>query len=457
MVLNKGLGFVYTETNTNHLRRNLDLIDNFERKLQIKLFFLNKEDKLSKTNKNITTPVKDNNNSNKIKPIKIVSNWQPPKPNPSINAFCNKLKYEIKQISRNYKNTPNLSIKEHKALQNLRKNNKITIKPADKGGGIVILDTINYEEKILTYLDNNSIYSIVSMDLLEKDNLIQKYQTLIHDLKPYLNKRQFNWLLNIKDDPGKIYSLPKLHKTGNPIRPIIAQCTSLTSKLHNYIQQLLKIGELQIPNLIKYTTDFLNKLGNYKNQINENTILVTLDVESLYTNIPIDLGINFITEHYLNTLKYWNLYEIDVKPIPITLLKKILEFALKNCYFTFNGTLCQKMQGLTMGGAGSVQVANIVMYKFFQNFTNSHPSLIWDHVRFIDDLFGIWNKSSDELDRYFNTLNTFHPNFKFTINRSKHDIPFLDVKVSIINNTFNTFKTNIYTKPTDKKTIFKLY
>lgn len=37
------------------------------------------------------------------------------------------------------------------------------------------------------------------------------------------------------------------------------------------------------PNLIKDTTDFLNKIENYRNQILEETILVTLDVESLYS------------------------------------------------------------------------------------------------------------------------------------------------------------------------------
>lgn len=68
--------------------------------------------------------------------------------------------------------------------------------------------------------------------------------------------------MDVNNDPSVIYRLPKIHTPNNPIRPIISQCSSSTYKLHIYIQQLLKIGELQIPNLIKDTTDFLNKIKN---------------------------------------------------------------------------------------------------------------------------------------------------------------------------------------------------
>ena len=69
-------------------------------------------------------------------------------------------------------------------------------------------------------------------------------------------------------------------------------------------------------------------------------------LKPLYTNIPIDLGIEFITEHYLETLKFWKNYTIDIKPIPPSLLKKILEFTLRNCFFTFNGNFINRLNVL---------------------------------------------------------------------------------------------------------------
>ena len=219
----------------------------------------------------------------KIEPIKINSTWNPPKPNPNVSSFCNILKYEIKNIERKYKNTPNISKNEMKALNRIRNNKDIVIKPADKTGGILVMNKIDYEEKIQTHLNSNSTYIKVAEDTLINENLVPKYHALINELRPFLTKKQFNWLMDINNEPGIIYGLPKIHKPGNPIRPIISQCNSLTKKLHTYIvlQQLLKIGEAQIPNLIKDTTDFLNKLNKYSNQITEETILVTLDVEAL--------------------------------------------------------------------------------------------------------------------------------------------------------------------------------
>lgn len=179
----------------------------------------------------------------------------------------------------------------------------------------------------------------------------------------------------------------------------------------------------------------------------------------MYTNIPLEWGIEVLVEHYTETLKFWCVYDIDIKPIPPRLLKRILEFTLKNCYFSFNNCIYRQLQGLTMEGASSVQAANIIMFKFFQKFhkdsLNLYPDFkIWRHHRFIDNLFRIWNSNITEFETYFKLLNNYHPNFKFTLNLSKTDLPFLDVKVLKIkvSDTSNwTLGTTLYTKPTDRK------
>ena len=449
-VLNKGLNFIYTNNYTDYTEENMDLIDKFERKLQIKLFFDKNAERSNKIKTQDAPIGKNYKNSNKtkIENIKISTNWYPPSPNVSVGIFCNKLKYEIKHINQKHKNTPNINKSELAALNNLRKNKDIIIKAADKAGGIVVMNTIDYEKKMITHLESNSTYLKTTEESFIQEDLLIKYKLLINELKPYLSKKQFNWISEVRNELGIIYGLPKIHKTGNPLRPIISQCNSLTNKLHIYLQQILKIGEAQIPNLIKDSTDFLNKLKKQNHRIKNDTILVTLDVESLYTNIPLESGIDWIVEHYTKTLKDWKHYEIDIKPIPAALLKRILEFTLRNCYFTFNGVIYQQIQGLTMGGGSSVQNANIIMYKFFQKFHKENPKYVWAHDRFIDDLFGIWNRTPDDLKEYFRILNNFHPNFKFTLNQSTTEIPFLDVNVIKIN---GGLQTSIYTKPTDKK------
>src|SRR6218665_2340915 len=118
--------------------------------------------------------------------------------------------------------------------------------------------------------------------------ILKDYLDIIFDFKKYLTKKQYNWLVSAKNEVGIMYGLPKIHKQNHPIRPIVSQCQCLTRHLHIYIQQLLKIGELQTPNIIKDTTDFINKLKLYNSKIYEHTYLISLDVEALYTNIPLE-------------------------------------------------------------------------------------------------------------------------------------------------------------------------
>ena len=454
-ILNKGLNFVYCDKNKNLEKRNKTQLEEFERKLQIKYYFFNLNKQKDNPNNEIYKNEIEKEPLTSIDRIKIKSHWEPPRPDKDIANFCNKLKYQVKNANTKYENKQNINNKEFKAMLNLRNNDKIIIKAADKGGGIVILNTKDYENKMLTHLKSSNVYEEIPEQPIDMDLIRTNYRKLIKKLKPYTTRKQFKWLNVTDSEPGIIYGLPKIHKLNNPIRPIIAQCKSLTYKLHIYLQQLLKIGETKIPNLIKDTTNFINIINTkYAHDIHDDTLLVTLDVESLYTNIPLELGIQFIIEHYRDTLKDWKKFDIDIKPVPCHILKDLLDFAFRNCYFTFHNTLYRQTQGLTMGGSSSVQAANIIMYKFFKKFSTDNPHLDWIHDRFIDDLFGIWNKSSDELDRYFETLNNYHPNFKFTINKSKTDIPFLDVKILKIN---DKLQTTLYTKPTDKKLYLNYY
>ena len=69
--------------------------------------------------------------------------------------------------------------------------------------------------------------------------------------------------------------------------------------------------------------------------------------------------------------------------------------------------------------------------------------LVW--LRYIDDIFFIWNESEEKFDEFLDNLNNFHPNLKFTSKKSKKSVNFLDVKVSLID---QHLETDLYCKPT---------
>jgi hypothetical protein len=91
--------------------------------------------------------------------------------------------------------------------------------------------------------------------------------------------------------PGRFYLLPKIHKENNPGRPtcIVSANGHPTEKISEFIDLHLWPFVENLPSHINDTTDYLKKMENLT--IPKNTTLVTMDVTSLYTNIPHDDGI----------------------------------------------------------------------------------------------------------------------------------------------------------------------
>ena len=71
------------------------------------------------------------------------------------------------------------------------------------------------------------------------------------------------------------------------------------------------------------------------------------------------------------------------------------------------------------------------------------PFVWW---RYIDDIFLIWQHGEEELKRFLEHLNSFHPSMRFTADYSSHEINFLDVTVL---KQGSKLLTDLYIKPTD--------
>jgi len=78
-------------------------------------------------------------------------------------------------------------------------------------------------------------------------------------------------------------------------------------------------------------------------------LLVTMDLYSLYTNIPHTEAVSLIVERYQETLVYWHKYNNNLKPVDTNTLKILLEHMLHNCNFGFNNTIFKQYYGTPMG------------------------------------------------------------------------------------------------------------
>ena len=133
-----------------------------------------------------------------------------------------------------------------------------------------------------------------------------------------------------RNDPKtpKFYLRPKIHKEGNPGRPVVSSVNCHTANISKYVDYHLQPIFKEIPSYVKDTQDFHKKLQKVKD-IPQESLLVTLDVKSLYTNIANNEGIKAVKESY----EKYKEKTISTKVI-ITFLSLIL--TLNN--FVFNCT-----------------------------------------------------------------------------------------------------------------------
>ena len=187
-----------------------------------------------------------------------------------------------------------------------------------------------------------------------------------------------------------------------------------------------------------YSTHLINILRDLR--LPDHAILASLDVTSLYTNIPNLEGIQ-ATGSYL--FKYRSPHQ---NPTNASLCK-LFELVLTTNNFLFDNKEYLQVGGTAMGTKLAPSFANLFMGHFEDKFVYSYPlqPLIWK--RFIDDIFFVWTYGQDKLDKFVNYLNTCHDTIKFTLEISCLKINFLDI--TITKETDGHMSTNLYCKPTD--------
>ena len=94
--------------------------------------------------------------------------------------------------------------------------------------------------------------------------------------------------------PPKFYALPKIHKTGNPIRPIVSSRGSVTYGVAKVLSKVIKPLVGKSPHHIQSTGDFVAKAKRLTLQVGE--CLSSYDVTSLFTSVPIDPALNIIKD-----------------------------------------------------------------------------------------------------------------------------------------------------------------
>ena len=379
------------------------------------------------------------------------SNWTPPdhKIHSTILEKIDEMIDEIKKIKIK-KEYPNLKTSELRALKKLKQNLNIILKPADKGASTVIMNKKDYIFEANRQLNNQKHYAKINNPIYPETS--KTIGSIIEKLEEdgYLSKKQVEYLIPDEEPrPRCFYMLPKIHKSPDkwtvpnkipPGRPIVSDCSSESYKVSEYIDHHLAPLAVNHPSYVKDTQDFISKLSELK--IPKNAMLVTLDVDGLYTNINNQDGIKAVADM---------LRQNPGHNRPDAQLLKLLEISLLNNDFTFNGQWYLQIFGTAMGKKFAPNYANIFMAKWEQEALDKCDKKPLLYLRYLDDIFIIWTHSEEDFKTFFKTLNEHSESIKLKSSVSHSSIDFLDVTV-FKGSRFekdNILDTKVYFKPTD--------
>ena len=373
------------------------------------------------------------------------SNWDPPEKNldPLLLTCINNFTQEIENLNV-ISEKRNLPKPEFNMLKQLSENSNLVIKKSDKGSSTVVMDKKHYLTEGYRQLNNSLHYERIPQPLYPQ--IAPKMAIILKKMKDenHITEKEFKFLLPPSEPRARrFYMLPKIHKPLEcwtiphkmpPGRHIVSDCNSISKNIAGLIDYHLKRYAIQHPSYIKNTYDFVDKIRNLS--IPPNSLLITLDVESMYTNISHEKGILAVKEAFND------LYFSDA-------ILELLELSLKNNDFVFNNEWFVQTSGTAMGVDYAPHYADIYMAKFEKEALQKCPLKPHTYLRFLDDVFIIWPHSIESFHTFLDILNNHEPPIKFKSTVNENSVDYLDT--TIFKNQCNTSQllTKVYFKPTD--------
>ena len=325
-----------------------------------------------------------------------------------------------------------------RALQALAKDNTIVVTQADKGGGLVIIDSSEYCEKMRELLSDRDTYQKSPKNFVQKAS--QAFNKNVRSvLKKSSQGRQMLHLVEEAPKTPTMYGLPKVHKTGRPMRPITSGVGSAPHRVAKVLAKPLTraLGSISRCH-IKNTSEMVDRL---RERDFSDKVLASLDVKSLFTNVSVDGALQVIK-------KVVDQIDEDELPLPKHDYIDAVTLCMRFNGFTFEGEEYSQHTGLAMGSPLSPVAACLYLEMLEQeHYLNiMGPETLW--MRYIDDVLIVVNKDMN-LEEKVERLNAVDNKIQFTVEKEdKGGLPFLD---TFIVRDGRDLKYKIYRKTSSKE------
>jgi hypothetical protein len=344
-----------------------------------------------------------------------------------LSTFLNK-----QSFINHRKNTDNSVIKtiKEKIIEN-----KLVITKADKGNCTILLHEKDYVDKV------NDILNTGDFEILNKDptpKFVDEVRDILKNSKTLFGKNAYYFYKQNNPQPPRLYGLPKVHKQNTPVRPVVSYISAPCYKLaRSAIQIFNKMGNFKPLFTIKNTLELIEKIKN--TSVPNNAKLISFDVVSLFTSVPID-ELKLAFDDHLDSLV--------LNPVQKNELKHLIFTCLDQNYFKFQQQIYRQKQGLAMGSPLSPLMADFFMNHLEKTITKLplFKNLLF-YFRYVDDILGLWVGTERQLDQFLTEINNINKSIKFTMEFGDKTINFLDININILNNKldFDIYRKETYT------------
>ena len=332
---------------------------------------------------------------------------------------------------------PNLTTEEVKALSGLRRDRSIVILSSDKGRSTVVMDKEQYESKAATLLQDRHTYAVTTVDPTAK--LQRKVEEELRKLrdKRLITDREWASMKPGDSTIPKFYGLPKVHKEGVPLRPIIAFGGSPTYALASALAKRLRPLVQNSTRMLKDSGDFVRRIHDI--EILEGDVMVSFDIKSMFTSLPRDL----VKQAVFSSLEESHSF-LDNEKLSQSELLGLVSLCLDSTFFRFRDKIYHQQVGTPMGSPISVVLAEITIQRFEEEVLVSAPQSLRMWVRYVDDVFAVIKET--DVEPFLTLLNERNSAIQFEMEREVDgQLPFLDVLVSRVGNSVST---KVYRKGT---------
>lgn len=314
-----------------------------------------------------------------------------------------------------------LSFASKRTAKFFEQNKHVFATRADKGAGTIIVYLRDYTDAVDGMLSDVMCYRQVDSlgvldELTKTESGLMEILENNYKCKNLIPKGYQPNILNL----ARFYGLPKIHKEGFKLRPIVSMRDAPGHALGSAFNEMLKVIFPVKSHHVRDSYDMKDFIDTA--MIRDNDILASYDAVEMYTKIPRVLAKELVMERRDDFHALFGLGRLIIeKLIDFLLIDSVVFMAMEKCY--------TQISGIPMGGTISPTIARIVMDRVVKHLFDICPYISFIKIFVDDTLVAVENGKEMEV---LHALNRFNENMKFTVeleDGNSQSINFLNMTV----------------------------